>query len=81
MTNDHLILNDEMINVGEACHQVGLKILLRVEPERVAVGTQIAREHPAIPGKMSSGFTEFASSEDYFAQHGSRGTFLWIIGE
>ena len=31
---------------SEACHQMGLKFLLWFEPERVAAGTQIAREHP-----------------------------------
>jgi alpha-galactosidase len=32
--------------LSDACHQMGLKFLLWVEPERVAAGTQIAREHP-----------------------------------
>jgi alpha-galactosidase len=32
--------------VGEACHKLGLKFVLWFEPERVAAGTQIAREHP-----------------------------------
>jgi alpha-galactosidase len=32
--------------VGDACHRDGLKFLLWFEPERVAEGTQIAREHP-----------------------------------
>jgi len=32
--------------VGEACRQMGLKFILWFEPERVAAGTQIAREHP-----------------------------------
>jgi alpha-galactosidase len=32
--------------VGDACHQMGLKFLVWFEPERVAPGTQIAREHP-----------------------------------
>jgi alpha-galactosidase len=32
--------------VAEACHALGLKFLVWFEPERVAPGTQIAREHP-----------------------------------
>ncbi len=32
--------------VSDACHQAGLKFLLWFEPERVAAGTAIAREHP-----------------------------------
>ena len=32
--------------LSDACHQMGLKFLLWFEPERVAPGTQIAREHP-----------------------------------
>jgi alpha-galactosidase len=32
--------------VGQACHQLGLRFLLWYEPERVASGTAIAREHP-----------------------------------
>ena len=32
--------------VSDACHRLGLKFLLWFEPERVAAGTQIAREHP-----------------------------------
>jgi alpha-galactosidase len=32
--------------VGEACHKLGLRFLLWYEPERVASGTIIAREHP-----------------------------------
>ncbi len=32
--------------VGDACHQMGLKFVLWFEPERVAPGTEIAREHP-----------------------------------
>src|ERR1019366_8571932 len=32
--------------VSDACHQLGLKFILWFEPERVAPGTQIAREHP-----------------------------------
>ncbi len=32
--------------VSDACHQAGLQFLLWFEPERVAPGTQIAREHP-----------------------------------
>ncbi|MGE5293965.1 MAG: NPCBM/NEW2 domain-containing protein [Solirubrobacterales bacterium] len=32
--------------VGDVCHRLGLKFLLWFEPERVAAGTQIAREHP-----------------------------------
>ena len=32
--------------VSDACNRQGLKFLLWFEPERVAAGTQIAREHP-----------------------------------
>ncbi len=32
--------------IGDACHQLGLKFIVWFEPERVARGTQIAREHP-----------------------------------
>lgn len=32
--------------VSDACHKSGLQFLLWFEPERVAPGTQIAREHP-----------------------------------
>jgi alpha-galactosidase len=32
--------------VGDACHRLGLRFLLWYEPERVAVGTVIANEHP-----------------------------------
>jgi len=32
--------------ISDACHRLGLKFLLWFEPERVAPGTQIAREHP-----------------------------------
>jgi len=32
--------------VGDACRKLGLKFVLWFEPERVAAGTQIAREHP-----------------------------------
>ena len=32
--------------VGEACRKLGLKFLIWWEPERVAPGTRIAREHP-----------------------------------
>jgi alpha-galactosidase len=32
--------------VSDACHQLGLKFLVWFEPERVAPGTQITREHP-----------------------------------
>jgi alpha-galactosidase len=32
--------------ISDACHQLGLKFILWFEPERVAPGTQIAREHP-----------------------------------
>jgi len=32
--------------VSDACHQLGLKFIVWFEPERVAPGTQIAREHP-----------------------------------
>jgi alpha-galactosidase len=33
--------------VSDAAHRAGLKFLLWFEPERVAAGSQIAREHPA----------------------------------
>ena len=32
--------------VSAACHRLGLKFIVWFEPERVAAGTQIAREHP-----------------------------------
>ena len=32
--------------VSDACHRLGLKFIVWFEPERVAAGTQIAREHP-----------------------------------
>ena len=32
--------------LSDACHQLGLKLIVWFEPERVAPGTQIAREHP-----------------------------------
>lgn len=32
--------------VGDACHRLGIKFVLWFEPERVAPGTEIAREHP-----------------------------------
>ena len=32
--------------VSDACHELGLKFIVWFEPERVAAGTQIAREHP-----------------------------------
>jgi alpha-galactosidase len=32
--------------LSDACHQLGLKFIVWFEPERVAPGTQIAREHP-----------------------------------
>jgi alpha-galactosidase len=32
--------------ISDACHQLGLKFIVWFEPERVAPGTQIAREHP-----------------------------------
>ncbi len=32
--------------VSDACHRLGLRFVLWFEPERVATGTQIAREHP-----------------------------------
>ncbi|MBM3497247.1 MAG: hypothetical protein FJX74_01130 [Armatimonadetes bacterium] len=32
--------------VGDACHRLGLKFVLWFEPERVAAGSQLAREHP-----------------------------------
>ena len=33
--------------IGQACDKLGLKFLVWWEPERVAAGTRIAREHPA----------------------------------
>jgi alpha-galactosidase len=35
-----------LLPVSQAAHQAGLKFLLWFEPERVAAGSQIAREHP-----------------------------------
>ncbi len=32
--------------LSESCHQMGLKLIVWFEPERVAAGSQIAREHP-----------------------------------
>jgi alpha-galactosidase len=32
--------------VSDACHKLGMKFIVWFEPERVAPGTQIAREHP-----------------------------------
>jgi alpha-galactosidase len=32
--------------VSDECHRLGLKFIVWFEPERVAAGTQIAREHP-----------------------------------
>jgi alpha-galactosidase len=32
--------------LSDACHQMGLKFIVWFEPERVAAGSQIAREHP-----------------------------------
>ena len=32
--------------ISDACHQLGLKFIVWFEPERVAQGSQIAREHP-----------------------------------
>jgi len=32
--------------ISDACHQLGLKFMVWFEPERVAAGSQIAREHP-----------------------------------
>jgi alpha-galactosidase len=32
--------------VSDACHRLGLKFIVWFEPERVAAGTHIAREHP-----------------------------------
>jgi alpha-galactosidase len=43
--------------VGDACAGLGLKFLVWYEPERVAQGTQIAREHPefVLPAKKVPG--------------------------
>ena len=35
-----------LMPLSKACHQLGLEFILWFEPERVAAGTQIAREHP-----------------------------------
>jgi len=32
--------------IGDECHKLGLKFVVWFEPERVAAGSQIAREHP-----------------------------------
>ena len=32
--------------LGDECHKLGMKFVLWFEPERVAAGTQIAKEHP-----------------------------------
>jgi len=32
--------------ISDLCHKLGMKFILWVEPERVAPGTQIAKEHP-----------------------------------
>ncbi|MBN2137702.1 MAG: NPCBM/NEW2 domain-containing protein [Sedimentisphaerales bacterium] len=32
--------------IGDACHNMGIKFVVWFEPERVAAGTQIEREHP-----------------------------------
>ncbi len=32
--------------LSDVCHQMGLKLIVWFEPERVAAGSQIAREHP-----------------------------------
>lgn len=32
--------------IGNACHDMGMKFVVWFEPERIAPGTQIAREHP-----------------------------------
>jgi alpha-galactosidase len=32
--------------IGDACHRMGMKFMVWFEPERVAAGSQIAREHP-----------------------------------
>ena len=43
--------------VGDACQRLGLKFLVWYEPERVAAGTKIAREHPEfiLPVKKAPG--------------------------
>ncbi|MGA2035549.1 MAG: alpha-galactosidase [Thermoguttaceae bacterium] len=43
--------------VGDACGKLGLKFLVWYEPERVAQGTQLAREQPAfiLPARKASG--------------------------
>jgi alpha-galactosidase len=37
---------DGLKPLSEACHQMGMKFIVWFEPERVAAGTQLAREHP-----------------------------------
>jgi alpha-galactosidase len=43
--------------VGDACQKLGMKFLVWYEPERVAQGTQLAREHPEfiLPAKKAAG--------------------------
>ena len=43
--------------VGDACRKLGLKFLVWYEPERVAAGTQLAREHPefVLPAQKAAG--------------------------
>ena len=43
--------------IGAACEKLGLKFLVWYEPERVADGTQLAREHPdfVLPARKEAG--------------------------
>lgn len=41
--------------IGDLCHELGMKFILWFEPERVAPGSQIAREHPEFVFGGSSG--------------------------
>jgi len=46
--------------IGDAAHQAGLEYLLWYEPERVAAGTQVEREHPGLITKIdANGFRLF----------------------
>jgi alpha-galactosidase len=41
--------------IGDACHKLGLRFVVWFEPERVAAGSQIARDHPEFVFGGSSG--------------------------
>jgi alpha-galactosidase len=52
--------------IGDAVHQAGMGFLMWFEPERVAAGTEIAKEHPEwviSPGNDGSGLFNFGISE------------------